>query len=112
MQDMSQDQDTQNNSLDNDLSSAIDGWEAVKGALIGTPAWQVVEPVNHIVTMIEVCFSSPQLFVSTLRHTQASMRDNKDFIQLGAKCVMICDKIREAMGSNDSLACTAIYQLI
>lgn len=93
-------------------SSAIDGWEAVKGALIGTPAWQVVEPVNHIVTMIKVCFSSPQSFVSTLRLTQASMRDNKNFIQLGAKCVMIYDKIREAMGNDDSLAYTAIYRLL
>ena len=99
------------------LNLAIDGLTTAKDAASSIPLANVVfATVTLLLTMIRVGFLLPDAWRPRLTHSQDSMANDMDFVELGLSCADICRALERGMDGKkmDDLSksvCDAMNQL-
>ena len=99
------------------LNLAIDGLNAAKDATSSIPlAGVVFVTVTLLLTTIRVSPLLPDVRSPRLTHSQDSMANDMDFVELGLSCANICRALERGMGGKkmDDLnqpVCDAMNQL-
>jgi len=98
------------------LNMAIDALNLAKEVSSITPAKAVFGSVGILLTMIRVRFALSCYEMSKFTHTQDSMANEVDYVELGLSCADICRALDRGMNGKklDDLSqsvCDAINQL-
>jgi len=98
------------------LNMAIDGLNLAKGLSKGTPAQAVCGTAAVLLTMIRVSsFLSAMKYVRFI-HSQDTMVNKQDYVDLGLHCAEACEALARGMngkemGDLSESVCGAIKQL-
>ena len=82
------------------LNIAIDALNLAKDASSNTPANPVFASVANLLAMIRVSSTSSTMRHSMLTHSQDTMANEQDYVDLGLSCADICKALKRGMGGK------------
>ena len=82
------------------LNVAIDGLNLAKELSSATPAKAVFGSVSVLLTMIRVSFLPPAIGCSRFTHSQDTMVNEQDYVELGLSCADICKALDRGMNGK------------